>query len=82
VERACERLVLPPPRPAAGLAYYQRGELHRLRGEFAMAEDAYRQANALGRKPQPGFALLRLAQGDVDAALASIRRAVEESRDP
>jgi len=81
-ERACERLVLPPPRPAAGLAHYQRGELHRLRGEFAMAEDAYRQANALGRKPQPGFALLRLAQGDVDAALSSIRRAVDESRDP
>ena len=52
-----------------GRAYYQRGELHRLRGEFDKAEEAYRQASELGRKPQPGLALLRLAQGDVDAAL-------------
>jgi DNA-binding CsgD family transcriptional regulator len=82
VERACERLLLPPPKPAAGLAHYQRGELHRLRGEFDKAEEAYRQASALGRKPQPGLALLRLAKGDADAALASIRRVVEETRDP
>jgi ATP/maltotriose-dependent transcriptional regulator MalT len=81
-ERACEQLLLPPPRPAAGLAYYQCGELHRLRGEFDKAEAAFRQASELGRKPQPGLALLRLAQGDVDAALASIRRCVDESRDP
>jgi DNA-binding CsgD family transcriptional regulator len=80
-ERACERLVAPPPRPSAGRAFYQRGELHRLRGEFDEAEAAYRQASELGRKPQPGLALLRLAQGDTDAALASIRRAVEEARD-
>jgi ATP/maltotriose-dependent transcriptional regulator MalT len=80
--RACERLTLPPPRPAAGAALYQCGELHRLRGQFEQAEEAYRQASERGRKPQPGLALLRLAQGDVDAALASIRRAVEEARDP
>jgi ATP/maltotriose-dependent transcriptional regulator MalT len=80
-ERACERLVAPPPRPSAGRAFYQRGELHRLRGEFDEAEAAYRQASELGRKPQPGLALLRLAQGDIDAAVASIRRAVEETRD-
>jgi DNA-binding NarL/FixJ family response regulator len=80
-ERACEHLVAPPPKPSAGFANYQRGELHRLRGEFDKAEDAYRQANELGRKPQPGLALLRLAQGDTDAALASIRRVVEEARD-
>ena len=80
-ERACERLVMPPPRPAAGRAFYQRGELHRLRGELDAAEAAFRQASELGRKPQPGLALLRLTQGDTDAALASIRRAVEETRD-
>jgi DNA-binding CsgD family transcriptional regulator len=81
-ERACERLLLPPPRPAAGRACYQRGELHRLRGELDRAEAAYRQASELGRKPQPGLALLRLAQGDIDAALGSIRRAVEGARGP
>ena len=79
--RACESLLLPPPKPAAGFAFYQCGEVYRVRGEFAKAEDSYRQANELGRKPQPGLALLRLAQGDTDASLASIRRAVEETRD-
>jgi tetratricopeptide (TPR) repeat protein len=79
--RACERLATPPPKPAAGLAVYQCGELYRLRGEFAKAEEAYRQASELGRKPQPGLALMRLAQGDVEAALQSIRRALEETRD-
>jgi DNA-binding CsgD family transcriptional regulator len=79
--RACERLVTPPPKPSAGTALYQCGELHRLRGELEKAEDGYRQANELGRKPQPGLALLRLAQGDVDAAVASIRRAVDDPTD-
>ena len=79
--RACERLAAPPPKPAAGRALYQCGELHRLRGELEKAEEAYRQANDLGRKPQPGLALLRLARGDVDSAVASIRRAVDEATD-
>ncbi|MEA2843492.1 MAG: hypothetical protein QOJ69_1163, partial [Actinomycetota bacterium] len=60
--------------PAAGMAFYVLGELHRLRGEFAQAEDAYRQASRLGREPQPGLALLRLAQGQTDAAAAAIGR--------
>ena len=79
--RACERLVAPPPKPAAGMAVYQCGELHRLRGEFAKADEAYRRASELGRKPQPGLALMRLAQGDVDGALSSIRRVMDETRD-
>jgi len=81
-ERACDRLLAPPPRPAAGRACYQRGELHRLRGEFDKAEASYRQASELGRKPQPGLALLRLARGDTDAAVGSIRRAVDEAHAP
>jgi DNA-binding NarL/FixJ family response regulator len=80
-ERACERLTTPPPKPGAGAAHYQRAELHRLRGELAKAEEAYRQASEAGRKPQPGLALLRLAQGDVDAAVAAIRRVVDETAD-
>ena len=47
--------------PAAGQVYYQQAELHRLRGDFAAAEEAYRAANRYGREPQPGVALLRLA---------------------
>jgi len=81
-ERACDRLLVPPPRPAAGRACYQRAELHRLRGEFDKAEASYRQAAELGRKPQPGLALLRLAQGDTEAALGSIRQAVDRASSP
>jgi DNA-binding CsgD family transcriptional regulator len=79
--RAAKRLTAPPGQPAAGLAFYQQGELHRLRGEHAKAEDAYRQASQWGRDPQPGLALLRLAQGQVDTAAAAIRRVVDEASD-
>jgi DNA-binding NarL/FixJ family response regulator len=63
-------------RAAAGQAYYQQAELLRLRGEPAAAEEAYRSASGYGREPQPGLALLRLAQGDLEAATGAIRRIV------
>ena len=74
--QACERL---SGRPAVGMAFYQQGELHRLRGEFATAEEAFRQADQSGREPQPGLAMLRLAQGHVDTAAVAIRRVVDET---
>lgn len=77
--RACARLSDPPHQPAVGMAFYQQGELHRLRGEFAEAEEAYRLASAWGQDPYPGLALLRLAQRQVEAAGASIRRAMQEA---
>jgi DNA-binding CsgD family transcriptional regulator len=79
--QAAKRLTAPPGQPAAGLAFYQQGELHRLRGELTRAEDAYHQASQWGRDPQPGLALLRLAQGQVDTAAAAIRRVVDEASD-
>jgi DNA-binding CsgD family transcriptional regulator len=79
--RACEWLTSPSDQPVAGQAFYHLAELHRLRGEFGKAEEAYRQANQLGRSPQPGLALLRLARGQVDAAESAIRRLVEERHD-
>jgi class 3 adenylate cyclase len=60
---------------AAG--HYEVAEIHRRRGEFAAAEEMYRRANELGRDPQPGLALLRLAQGKVETATAAIKRALE-----
>jgi DNA-binding CsgD family transcriptional regulator/predicted negative regulator of RcsB-dependent stress response len=66
--------------PAAGMASYQQAELHRLRGEFAQAEKAYRQASERGQETQPGLARLRLAQGRVDAASAAIHRALHETQ--
>ncbi len=80
-QQACERLSVPPGHPATGAAYYQQAELYRLRGETARAEEAYRQASRWGHKPEPGLALLRLAQGQVDAAAAILRRALDETRD-
>jgi DNA-binding CsgD family transcriptional regulator len=79
--RARELLSTPSSQPAVGMAFYRLAELHRLRGEFAKAEEAYRQASRSGRDPQPGLAQLRLAQGQLDAAEAAIRRAVDEARD-
>ena len=62
-----------------GEAIYQAAELHRLRGEFADAEAAYRRASRLGRPPEPGIALLRLAQGQTDSAAATMARAADEA---
>jgi DNA-binding NarL/FixJ family response regulator len=60
-------------------AMYQTAELHRLRGEFADAEAAYRRASQLGRRPEPGIALLRLAQGKHEVAAATMARATDEA---
>jgi DNA-binding NarL/FixJ family response regulator len=67
---------------ASGQAHYGRGEIHRLRSEFDLAESAYREASRSGHEPQPGLALLRLAQRATDVAAASIRRTVAEATDP
>ena len=67
---------------AVGKALYRQGEIHRLRGALGAAEAAYREASRCGCEPQPGFALLRLAQGERDAAAAAIRRAVDETTEP
>src|SRR6266849_10493591 len=77
------RTALPDRRATLGRwALYLRAELHRLRGEFSQAEEAYREASHSGREPQPGLAQLRLAQGKGEAAAATIRRVMEEARDP
>ena len=79
VQRARERLSQ-PPHPALGVALYQQAELHRLRGEFDEAEEAYRLASRYGCEPAPGLALLRLAEGHVAAAAAASRRIVDETQ--
>jgi DNA-binding CsgD family transcriptional regulator len=75
--RACDRLA---GRPAIGNAHYQLAEMHRLRGEFSEAEQAYRRVGEFGREPQPGLALLRLAEDRVSAA-AAIARVLDEASD-
>jgi DNA-binding NarL/FixJ family response regulator len=66
----------------AGSAHYREGEIQRLRGDFAAAEEAYRAASRLGFEPQPGLALLRLSEGNAVAAAAAIRRVADERELP
>jgi DNA-binding CsgD family transcriptional regulator len=80
--RAGRRCAQSPNRAAAAQASYREGEVHRLRGEFGAAEEAYRDALANGFEPQPGLALLRAGQGKGDAAAAALRRALAETTDP
>jgi DNA-binding CsgD family transcriptional regulator len=65
-----------------GKAFYRQGEVHRLRGERRAAEESYREASRRGYEPQPGLALLRLAEGKGDTASSTIRRVVEEASLP
>jgi DNA-binding CsgD family transcriptional regulator len=78
-QRAEERCQQAENHAAAGEACYRQGEIHRVRGDFEAAENAYREASRHGREPQPGLALLRLAQGRTDAAEAAIRRVLDET---
>ena len=70
--RAFNRLV------HVGEGLYRIGEIRRLMGDVAGAQDLFRQAGELGRDPQPGLSLLLLKQGRADAAKASIERALDE----
>ena len=78
---AC-RYLADPPHPAVGLAYYQQGELHRLRGDLDHAEADYRQASRYGHDPVPGIALLELTRGQAPSAVVTIGRALQEYRKP
>jgi DNA-binding CsgD family transcriptional regulator len=78
---ACTQLTGGYGEVVAGAAFYELAELHRLRGESAEAEAAYRDALRYGGDIQPGMALLWLAQGRTEAAAAAIRRALAEAAD-
>lgn len=81
-ERARERFRQEMNQGAAAQSYYRQAEIHRLQGALAAAEEAYRDASRCGGDPQPGLALLRLAQGNEGAATAAIQRVVGETAEP
>ncbi len=65
--------------PPQADGYYAIGDIRRLRGDFAGAEAALREAHARGRSPQPALALIRLAEGKVKIAATAIDAAIAES---
>jgi class 3 adenylate cyclase len=77
LEQATKELQDFNPR-VAGQAFYEIGEIRLRMGELEAAEETFTRARDLGRDPEPGLSLLRLAQGKVDTAARSIKRALEE----
>jgi DNA-binding CsgD family transcriptional regulator len=59
---------------AAFGAHYHFADLQRLRGAFHSAAEAYRRAGETSWEPQPGLALLHLAEGRLQPAQEEIRR--------
>lgn len=81
-KRACTELIDHGLPAFAGDGFYEVGEIRLRMGDTAAAEAAFQQANELGRDPQPGLAMLRMAEGNVDAAAALLRRSLEETAEP
>ncbi|CCK25754.1 response regulator receiver protein [Streptomyces davaonensis JCM 4913] len=82
--RTVEEL-LPYERRMAAEAFYLIGQIQRRRGDLAAAEQSYDRAHEYGRDPQPGLALLRLAQGKAEASATALNLALadrEEDNEP
>ncbi len=80
VQQACQLMPTSSP-PATGEAFYRQAELHRLQGHYSKAERAYQETSKWGRSPQPGLALLRLAQGNIDSAKTTIQHIEDETQE-
>lgn len=81
-KRACTELIDHGLPAFAADGFNEVGEIRLRMGDLAAAEQAFQQASELGRDPEPGLALLRLAQGNVDAAASLIRRSLAETPEP
>ena len=80
--RAYQRYTAAGQTPAVGLALSERGDILRIQGAFASAEAAYTEASTCGHDPQPGLALLWLAMDRPAAAVAAVRRLLQEKTNP
>ena len=79
--KACDELQRFQISEVAALGFYAIGDIRLRMGDLPAAEDAFRRAHELGTVPEPGLALVRLAQGDASAAAASLRRALANERE-
>lgn len=68
-------------RRTAGEGAYALGEIRRLRGDRSGARKAYARAHERGRDPEPGLALLILAEGRADAASSAIGASLAATAD-
>jgi DNA-binding NarL/FixJ family response regulator len=82
LDAALERYGAAGGHPAIGLAHYERGVVLALLGDDAAADLAFAEAIETGHSGQPGRALLWLATGRTDTALAAVRRLLAEQEDP
>ena len=73
---ACDELS-PYLRREMGWPLSELGRIRLRKGDIDGAEEALLAAHRVGWEPQPGLALVRLAQGDAAAAAAAIRDALE-----
>jgi class 3 adenylate cyclase len=64
-----------------GQAWYELGEIELRRGDLAAATDAFERAAKHEKNPQPGMAMLKLAQGDEAIASALLRVAADNAGD-
>jgi class 3 adenylate cyclase len=64
-------------RSYAAEAFYELGAIRFRAGDLDAAEEAFKHAHELGRDPQPGVALLRLAHGRIEGARSCIDQALQ-----
>jgi class 3 adenylate cyclase/tetratricopeptide (TPR) repeat protein len=81
VREACGELRGAGWNTVAGAGFCELGEIRLRIGDLVGAEEAFSTAYELGRDPQPGLALVRLAQGRADDAAAALARALDARPD-
>ena len=75
---ACDELIRWDIHDIAAVGFYEIGSIRTRMGDLPAAEEAFKQAHAMGRSPEPGLSLIRLAEGKVSVALANLRRAHDD----
>lgn len=79
--QACDELIGHGIPALAANGFNEVGIIRVRMGDLPAAEDAFRQAHELGSDAMPGLALLRLAQGQQQAAMALMDRALVETKE-
>ena len=79
--QACTELIGHGIPALAADGFNEVGMIRMRMGDLPAAEEAFRQARELGSDAMPGLALLRLSQGQAQAASELIQRALDETKE-